>query len=236
MLRHNPFTTTRLHVNPQVRIHRTRSRRKLTCRRFPRVDVVAPARYPAACDPWPPLSFSRFGADAIEDHETLKPRIRTADCAPRRRHRANTRPHRQAWFARSIIVSRALSPGTSRLRALRFFSRRLKRRIGVLAAHDRRVREKRQQHNLTRPHSGSDPQNLLKVQNGYRGKEHLSHCQRYCCRPGKSTTTGRLYLSAGGIPEREIEKLRAGGRMPQGCPLSPSPSTWTGRRRSASVV
>ena len=41
------------------------------------------------------------------------------------------------------------------------------------------------------------------------GKEHLSIVICGHVDSGKSTTTGRLIFELGGIPEREIEKLRA---------------------------
>ena len=67
------------------------------------------------------------------------------------------------------------------------------------------------------------------------GKTHLSLVICGHVDSGKSTTTGHLLFQLGGINERELEKLKAEAERRTSLP-SPSRSTWTVRRRSASVV
>jgi len=52
---------------------------------------------------------------------------------------------------------------------------------------------------------------------------------------GKSTTTGRLLFELGGVPEREMEKLKAEAEK-LGKGSFAFDSTWTPKRTSASVV
>jgi elongation factor 1-alpha len=66
-------------------------------------------------------------------------------------------------------------------------------------------------------------------------KEHLSVVICGHVDSGKSTTTGRLLFELGGIPEREMEKLKAEAETLGKSSLR-SHFTWTARRRSASVV
>jgi len=66
-------------------------------------------------------------------------------------------------------------------------------------------------------------------------KEHLSIVICGHVDSGKSTTTGRLIFELGGLPERELEKLKQEAeRLARA--LSLSHSTWIVRRMSASVV
>jgi len=66
-------------------------------------------------------------------------------------------------------------------------------------------------------------------------KEHLSIVICGHVDSGKSTTTGRLIFELGGLPERELEKLKAEASVLEKV-LSLLPSTWTVRRRSVSAV
>ena len=70
---------------------------------------------------------------------------------------------------------------------------------------------------------------------GDHEKDHMSIVICGHVDSGKSTTTGRLLFELGGIPEREMEKLKAEAER-LGKSSSPSPSSWTAKRRSASVA
>jgi translation elongation factor EF-1alpha len=66
-------------------------------------------------------------------------------------------------------------------------------------------------------------------------KEHLSIVICGHVDSGKSTTTGRLIFELGGLPERELEKLKQEAERLGKVHLL-SHFTWIVRRRSANVV